>query len=969
MSKIGTIVILIFSCLFLVGALYAGDTGKISGVLTDAETGDALPGANIVVESKWSDNEALPLENPTGTSTDIDGTYYIINLPPGFYNVRATYIGYRDELRTRVEVSVDKTTRVSFQMKPQALESDAVVVTAYAPARVEKDVTATKQVYDVAEISSIAGVADVNDILSLQADVVDDHFRGGRVGESLYLMSGGSIVNPLNNQRAFSPIVTGLEQVEVYTSGFSAEYGNAQSGVVNMVTKEGGSKWQSRMEVASTLPYYKSWNGSPYSPENLDFYQLLKNTEEWLKENPTQPGRPLFDAGYGFGTTYLPERIVWPPKPLTRSDSLKIAELGQILWLQSVRDVGLKYKNKTDYRVDFTTGGPIAENANIFVAARQTVTQPIVPTPNPDLERQVMSNLTYRPWVGDKFKFEFIYDTQFENVLGSNWLRWMFDRTLSVRKNAQTTMQYGLNWNHVFSNSSFFDFKLKFLNVHNQDRIELVQNDEFLNLYSDQTNWVDYTGPSNHRVGRPEDDRGDEKIKTYDLNSSFTSQVNKNNLLKAGLQFTYYDVGVNNDVNVYNLASYRQVKFHVYPYEGAFYMQNKMEFEGLIANLGLRLDYYNLNTEYYSNIFSPLRNPYFDNDQPIYLDKGPAYDKNLALKERTKLFARLQPRIGISFPISELSVFHLNYGSFTQRPNFEELFYHQINPNNTTMDIDVLGNPRLKPEKTNTYDIGLVRGFPYGFRLDVSAYYKDVKDLIQTAYYKDSDLNEYRTYINRDYADIKGFHVNLEKITGRLMGYIRYNYETAKGKSSNANDLDIPTTFFEIPDPRWGYEERPFPEDVYLDYDRTHKAIFNVRYRTSSKAGFSIFNFRPLASFSISSTLRITTGRPFTYDNTGQGLKFNRRGPTERDLRLRIEKSFGLGPHSMTFYAEGFNLLNEMFYQYSRTFNDERNTPRWVNDRANILTYNEYEPYVTSQEVYLLRNEPRHYRLGLIFKF
>ena len=71
----------------------------------------------------------------------------------------------------------------------------------------------------------------------------------------------------------------------------------------------------------------------------------------------------------------------------------------------------------------------------------------------------------------------------------------------------------------------------------------------------------------------------------------------------------------------------------------------------------------------------------------------------------------------------------------------------------------------------------------------------------------------------------------------------------------------------------------------------------------------------------------------------------------------------------MTFYAEGFNLLNEMFYQYSRTFNDERNTPRWVNDRADILTYNEYEPYVTSQEVYLLRNEPRHYRLGLIFKF
>lgn len=953
-----------FTLLFTILTLdiQAGETGKIAGKIKDASTGEPLIGANIIVISKIVNGKEEPMQFTLGASSDVEGDYYILNVAPGIYNVKASYVGYQSQIQTNIRVYVDKTTEVNFTLSPVSFQADEVVVTAYKPLTVEKDLTATKQVYNTSEIETIAGVQDISDILALQADVVDDHFRGGREGESSYLIGGATIVNPLTNKRAFSPIVTGLEQVEVYTSGFSAEYGNAQSGVVNMVAKEGGDKWTSRLEVAGIPPTYRTFHGSPYSPSNLYFYNDLINTEAWIQENPTQPGRPLFDAGYGFGPLYLPPRNVWPPNPLTREDSVFIARLGQVSWLQSVRDVGLEYDNFTDYRVDVAMGGPLAKGWKVFFAGRQSENQPIVPTPENDISRQLSANFTYRTRGGDKFGFRVLYDYQFKNYLNSNWLRWYFDRTFSVTKTATRTLNYGFSWNHIFSKSTFMDIKLGVLNVYDEDRIELLREGQFLEEYSNGTNWVDYTGPSFHRVGRLNDDRGDETSYSYNLQGSITSQLNKGNLVKAGLQFSYYDIDVARELNVTNEGSFRDVRFNAFPYEGALYLQDKMEYLGFIANLGLRLDFYNFNTTYYTDVYSPLRNPYYDPSKP-YLERGQYYDRNLAATDRTELYLKLQPRIGFSFPLSETMVFHLNYGTFTQRPNFNIIFYNQVTKFN---EIEILGNPRLKPENTKAYDIGLVSNI-LGIQVDVSAYYKDVTDLVESAYYYDEQQTVYQTYINRDYADIKGFHVSLEKATGDLRGYVRYNYETATGKSSN--ELDAPISYFELPAEGQDPVDLPDPEDVYMDYDRTHKAVFNLRYITPKKFGFSIAGVYPLEDISLSSTFRLYTGRPYTFDETGQGLKFNKRTPTERSLRMRLEKRINLNNSVMTIYAEGFNLLNQFVYSYSRTFNNSRNTPKWELDRENILVYDEYEPFTTSQELYLIGNRSRYFRVGVIYKF
>jgi len=177
--------ILAVGYLILAGLNFAGDTGKIAGRISDRDKNEPLIGANVIVTHRWFDDREQPLDYPQGAASDLSGRYFVLNVQPGVYTVQANFIGYRSEIRTRVVVFVDKTTYVDFELVPRALEGESVTVVAQRREAVEVDLTATKQVYQVSEVQSIAGVSDITDIIALQADVVDDHFRGGRVGESV----------------------------------------------------------------------------------------------------------------------------------------------------------------------------------------------------------------------------------------------------------------------------------------------------------------------------------------------------------------------------------------------------------------------------------------------------------------------------------------------------------------------------------------------------------------------------------------------------------------------------------------------------------------------------------------------------------------------------------------------------------------------------------------------------------------
>ena len=216
--------------IFLLGTLvYAGTTGKIAGKMIDKVTGEALVGANVII-----------LGTTMGASADLDGNYFILNIPPGEYQVKASSIGYSSFTIQKVRVSVDQTTKIDFELSPESIELADVVVTA-EKLLVRKDLTSTEETISGNDISMLP-LEDVSAVVNLQAGVVDGHFRGGRGNEVKYMIDGVPVNDVYSGQSSLSAEVNSIEEIQVLTGTFNAEYGEALSGVVNQVTKIAGDK-------------------------------------------------------------------------------------------------------------------------------------------------------------------------------------------------------------------------------------------------------------------------------------------------------------------------------------------------------------------------------------------------------------------------------------------------------------------------------------------------------------------------------------------------------------------------------------------------------------------------------------------------------------------------------------------------------------------------------------------------------
>lgn len=216
--------------------LYAGTTGKISGKVTDSDSGEPLIGINIILEG-----------TTLGAASDVDGHFIINNIPPGVYNVIASGVGYQKQKSTGVKVASDFTTNLDIKLAVGEVALEAIVVQAKAPL-IRKDLTSSKSVVDAGQIESLP-VEDIDQILTLQAGIVKGadnaiHIRGGRSSEVAYTVNGITATNPFDNGRSVQISTNAIEELSVVSGTFNAEYGNALSGIVNTITKEGGEKYK-----------------------------------------------------------------------------------------------------------------------------------------------------------------------------------------------------------------------------------------------------------------------------------------------------------------------------------------------------------------------------------------------------------------------------------------------------------------------------------------------------------------------------------------------------------------------------------------------------------------------------------------------------------------------------------------------------------------------------------------------------
>ena len=481
------------------GAAYSQTAGKVSGRVTEAETGEPLIGANVIL-----------LGTTMGSATDIDGTFFILNVPPGEYSIQASMVGYPRIVKRGLIVNVGLTTTVDFVLSSGAVEIQEIVVAAERP-DVEREKTSTSEIIRGEEVQYIAAIRDVADAVGLTAEVVDGHFRGGRVGEELYNLQGMGITNPLDNSSAFNPIMSAVEEVEVVTSGFGAQYGNAQSGVVNISMKEGKSdRWRTRVEARLRAPGKKHFGPSVYDPSANPYLAFLLDPSVWKgTENEQRYYTAMvdqFNSYYGLDTN---ARV----------------QVAYNLWLhQTKRDLGTSYGNDIDHSVEVGTGGPVAEGLRLFMAFRNYTEWPVFPTPKADHEQQVMGNLVLDVGGGAAIRLigAFARETQaiFPSVNALGYYNWLWDRLLSLQERKTMNNQIGLRFTHALSPRTFYEVKLNSLSTR-LDQGSFVSPAWMLdeNLGLPETNYdrmiaAVRTGPDRFRVGGPNDAFREERTTT-----------------------------------------------------------------------------------------------------------------------------------------------------------------------------------------------------------------------------------------------------------------------------------------------------------------------------------------------------------------------------------------------------------------------------------------------------------------------
>lgn len=932
----------------------AQNVGRVAGSVHDVTTGEALPGANVVIVGTTS-----------GSAVDVDGNYFILNVPPGRYDIRASMVGYESTLVVGVVVNAGRTTTVDFELLDEALEGEEVIVTAVRP-DVEMDKTSTSHIVRFDDVEALPGVRDVSDILNLTGDVVDGHFRGGRMGEELYMVQGMGIVNPLDNMAAFMPIMSAVEEVEVITSGFGAQYGNAQSGVVRISMREGSrSAWDTRFEVRARAPGRKHFGPSAFDPQANEYLRLLLlEGDIWLRGDPgSDDPQPFYGTMASGLTSYF------------SGDTLAQLAMAEALYAQTRRDLDRTYGNQVDYSAEVAAGGPINERMRMFMALRTQEQWPFLPTERPDTEYQAMGNVVADLWEGGALRVSGGLAHQTNNVFpGSNntsgYQRWLWDRVTGTRLQRQVNAQLGARLTHLLSQSTYYEIQLNTLHTRNT-----VGSRPVPGMIPDTTsiNWAVGTivFPNNNSPDRINyqagyDNFNNQSSRTISLDASLTSQLSTAQQLNAGIQLNAYLIDVDNYLNV--RSSRLLERYRARPFEAAVYVQDKMEFQGMIANIGLRLDTWYSGVDHFTDQYTPFGPS----------DASGRFDPTLGERVRPPVHARLQPRIGVSFPISVNTVFHLNYGSFMQRPSFQYIVSERVG--HTQHNPVILGNPTLEPETTNSYDIGVVQGLGDGFTLDISGYYKDVKNLIQQAHFIDDRAGyQVSSYYNLDYADIRGFRIALSKRSGMLTGSLNYQYSYATGKSPTAtaatpifnrdttgvvtNDLtNVPT------------------RDIVLDFDRKHNLILSASYHTGTNWGPEILNIRPLANVSVSIFSNARSGRPYTSPSDIRLIN-TRRTPGEFTTDLRISKMMGRrGGTRARLYLEVFNLFNNRILNYNYLFQ----RPTATNPNLALQYYEQYAiddpdngvrywwdkgrqgPFAIDQSFLIYNNTPRSFSLGLV---
>ena len=668
----------------------AGTTGKLTGRVTD-EKKQPLAGVNIRVEGQR-----------LGGITDDQGNYFIIGITGGKYQIKMDLIGYAPFVAANVEITPDFTTTLDAVMRTEAVQMNEVVVNAERPL-LQKDVTGSTKFISGSEIEKLP-VRGYRDAVAQQAGTVNFSrqidrestngntviLRGGRPNETAYYVDGFSQQDPLTGNSTTAINNSAIQEVVLLNGGFNAEYGRIMSGVVNVVTKEGGDNYEGSFEAVT---------------DNITGYgnDLFRSKVYDYNVYDASFGGPLI-KGKDLGSFYLSGQRRWQRDRGPRSNYIAPLPDNQLGGWTGQGKLSFTVSQSMDLKLGFLN------SSDDWSEYRNSYRFDLAHTPRYKDENQSYSAAFHQKLNAKSF---YNVDASYFFTQRRRGDGLFFDDIAAYSATPNPQLREDLPWFYPGLGGTPGDPLSDSLAA----RVLAIPG-------STGALWDDYLR---------------RQSTYYAIRGDYTSQVNPYHQVKAGVQgdrhelrfyqnyfpsnFTpgQFDIdayGFDENANEGELSSRDGARK---PITASAYVQDRYERSGLVANIGLRWDYLNVNAKALKS-----------EDRPL----GPDNVLSDADLTDAKTYSRISPRIGIGFPVSDRSVLHVNWGQFYQQPNLQDLYvsYRFLEYKIQTGGYYVpFGNPNLKPEMTTAYEVGLSHQMNDYSKFDLSVYYKDVRDLVQVA--------------------------------------------------------------------------------------------------------------------------------------------------------------------------------------------------------------------------------------------
>ena len=904
--------------LFLPIFLFAGVTGKIVGTVTDADNGEPLTGANILIEGTMM-----------GAAASLDGYYVILNVAPGIYKLKATMMGYTTVSVTDVRVNIDLTTTIDFKLKPEVLVGEEVTIVAERPV-VQRDISASQSNLSSEAIKALP-VVSVQSVVSLEAGVQGLTIRGGSSNQTAFMVNGFTMRDERDNTPYTAISYTAIEEIQIQTGGFNAEFGNVRSGLINVVTKEGKrNAYNVGLLTRYSPAAAKHFGHSPNSPDSywirpyVDGDVCWTGTTNGAWDDHQQKQYAEFEGWYS-----ISEKTLKNEDP---NDDLTPEAAQQLFLWEHRRQLDIQ---KPDYDFDMSFGGPVPiiseqfGNLRFFASYRRSQDMYIVPLSD-DAYRDYNAQLKLTSDIksGMKLTIEGLIGQQtgtnnnnsgYSGIFSSNWSiasalsngpKYIDGRMFGTDYWCPAKVlrnSIGAKLTNVVNPTTFYEVTVqRFQSIYDTNPGEL-RNTSKVYLFGNNY-WVDEAPlgyqpePSSGIVGLRmgvgmSNSRDSSKVTVYSGRFDFNSQVNRYNQIKAGIEFILTDNNVNYaSVDNFLQSGRSQSKWHSYPTRGALYIQDKLEFKGMIANLGIRMDYSHAGGDWYV-----IDNPYdmaFSAEQSLGID-------TLLAKESTDHIFNFSPRLGIAFPITLNSKLFFNYGHFRQMPTPENLYLLRRYTDNNA--VTRLANPNNPLPKTIQYELGYEHNLFNMFLLRLAGYYKD--SALQSRLIKFVSRNNKVSYDVTEpnsYQDTRGFELTLRKDRGSwIRGFVNYTYEvTTSGNFGFYYYYENPAEQRRYErETRSHYQEKPIPRPY---------ARANIDFFTPLAFGPKIMGFFPLEDWRLNVLGTWRLGYYLTWTGGGSipGIVNNVQWKDYYNVDLRLSRNFKFGKTNVEFFVDVSNVFN-----------------------------------------------------------